>query len=370
MGKKRSRYNGVFAVKGKLRTSYGIDYVHPQTGQWVRKIIKGCQSESQAAGIRSLEIGDAARGALKKAYGLKLAGPPVLFDDMVTVYLDTWAKANRDYRTAKHRASVLRRAFTGKLMSDITPWVIEKFKTSEAKEKSKNTVNKYLSLGSQIYEKAMEWGKYEGENPFIKASRFKIKKGKKPGSLSPEEVTAIMSEIRNSVKRAMVEFAFNTGWRISEITRLKWENVNLQRGCAWIVDPKNGESVEIELNDRALVIISEQTNRGDFVFCHMNGEAFKTGLRDVFKKAAERAGVDLPPRKAWHILRRTWASMFLQAGGDVETLRVLGNWKDYSMPMWYADSSRTERRREVLNRLPDLNGRKKAETEKPNKLTD
>jgi len=27
MGKKRSRYNGVFAVKGKLKTSYGIDYV-------------------------------------------------------------------------------------------------------------------------------------------------------------------------------------------------------------------------------------------------------------------------------------------------------------------------------------------------------
>jgi integrase len=369
VGKKRRRYNGVFSVKGKLRTSYGIDYTHPQTGQRIRKIIKGCQSESQAAGIRSLEIADAARGAIKKAYGPKLAGPPVLFEDMVTLYLDTWAKTNRDYRTAKNRAAVLRRAFTGKLMSDITPWVIEKFKASEAKEKSKNTVNKYLSLGSQVYEKAIEWGKYEGGNPFLKASRFKVKKGKKPGSLSPEEVTAIMFEIRNSVKRAMVEFAFNTGWRISEITRLKWENVNLERGCAWIVDPKNGESVEIELNDRALKVISEQERRGDFVFCHMNGEAFKTGLRDVFKKAEERAGVVLPKRKAWHILRRTWASMFLQAGGDVETLRVLGNWKDYSMPMWYADSSRTERRREVLNRIPDLNGRKKAEVVKNNKLT-
>jgi integrase len=369
MGKKRSRYNGVFAVKGKLKTSYGIDYVHPQTGQRIRKILKGCQSEAQAAEIRSIEIADAARGVIKKAYGLKVSGPTVLFDDMVTLYLDTWAKTNRDYRTAKHRAAVLRRAFTGKLMSDITPWVIEKFKASEAKGKSKNTVNKYLSLGSQIYEKAIEWGKYEGENPFIKASRFKIKKGKMPGSLSPEEVTAIMCEIRNSVKRAMVEFAFNTGWRISEITRLKWENVDQERGCAWIVNPKNGESVEIELNDRALKIISDQERRGDFVFCHMNGEAFKTGLRDVFKRAAERAKVYLPPRKAWHILRRTWASMFLQVGGDVETLRVLGNWKDYSMPMWYADASRAERRREVLNRLPDLNGRKKAEIVKSKNLT-
>jgi len=50
----------------------------------------------------------------------------------------------------------------------------------------------------------------------------------------------------------MVDFAFNTGWRIGEIRRLKWEDVDQEKGTAWIMDPKNGQTVEIELNDKAL----------------------------------------------------------------------------------------------------------------------
>jgi integrase len=124
--------------------------------------------------------------------------------------------------------------------------MIEKFKSNMAKEKAKSTINKYLSLGSQVFEKAIKWRRYSGENPFLKVNRYKIKKGKKPGSLSLEQVFAIMNEIGHSVKRDMVEFGFNTGWRISEITSLKWNDVKLNKGTAWIADPKNSQPVEIE----------------------------------------------------------------------------------------------------------------------------
>jgi len=357
MAKKGKRYGGVYSVEGKNGISYGIDYVHPQTGKRVKKIIKGCSSEQEAAEIRSVEVADAARGALEKSYGLKPSGPAILFDDMIDEYLKYWSKPNKDHDTDTHRAKPLRRAFARKLMTDITPWGVERFKIQEAKSSSKNTVNKVLSLGSQIFEKAKEWGKYKGQNPFWEVKRFKIARKKKPGSLSPEQVEAIMTEIRHEVKRDMVEFAFNTGWRISEITGLKWEDCDLEAGSAWLVDPKNKETVEIELNDRALQIIQGQGRNGEYVFCHKNGKQYKTSLNKVFKNAAERAGVYLPPRKAWHILRRTWASMFLQAGGDVETLRVLGNWKDHSMPMWYADAAGRAHKKRVLNKLPKLNGR-------------
>ncbi|WP_028315890.1 hypothetical protein [Desulfatibacillum aliphaticivorans] len=61
--------------------------------------------------------------------------------------------------------------------------------------------------------------------------------------------------------------------------------------------------------------------------------------------------------------------MMLQNGCDVETLRVLGNWKDYSMPMWYADAGSPEHKKRILNRMPELsenvdNGRNMGETPK------
>jgi integrase len=115
--------------------------------------------------------------------------------------------------------------------------------------------------------------------------------------------------------------------------------------------------VEIELSDMALEIVKRQERRSDLVFCHKNGKPYRTNLGDVVKAAAKRAGVYLPPRKRWHIFRRTWASMMLQAGCDVETLRVLGNWKDHTMPLWYAEAAGRGERRAALNRIPLVNGR-------------
>ena len=57
---------------------------------------------------------------------------------------------------------------------------------------------------------------------------------------------------------------------------------------------------------------------------------YTTNMTKTIKAAAENAGILLPSRKKWHIFRCTFASMFLQHGGDVESLRVQGNWKDYS----------------------------------------
>ena len=360
MAKVNKKYDGVYTVKGKRKISYGIDYIHPMTGQRIRKILKDATSEAQADEIRSIEIADAARGAVNKAYGIKTKAKAVSFPGMVDAYLK-WAKENKkSWETDLHNAKPLKDLFKGKLMSDINAFVIEKYKMARAKEVHRKTVNNEISVGSQVFEKAREWGKFNGENPFQK-KRFKVDKGKKPGSLTPEQVQAIMDEIRHPVKRDMVEFNFNTGWRIGEIRKLKWEDVSVERGTAWIVDPKNGQTVESELNDEALGIISRQKERGEHVFCHLNGKPFKTNMHAVIRNAAGRAGVPLPKKKAWHILRRTWASMVLQNGGDVETLREMGHWRDYQMPMWYADAGNREHKKNILNRLPKLNGRNKTE---------
>jgi integrase len=365
MEKKKKRKNkkqpGVFAVKGKRGLSYGIDYIHPATGQRVRKILKNVTSEARAAELRAIEIGDAARGAIDKAYGLKAKARAVSFCTMVEEYLK-WSEENKkSAATDDHRAKPLKKAFKGRLMSDMNPFVVEKYKMARAKQVTKATVNKELIFGSQVFRKAAEWGKYVGENPFFK-TKFKLEKRKKPGCLTPEQVQAIKDQIPHPVKRDMVAFAFAMGWRISEIRKLKWADVDLDKGRAWIVDPKNGESVEVPLSDEAKAIVARQGGRGDFVFCKLNGDRWTTNMNKTIRAAADRAGVILPLRKGWHILRRTWASMFLQNGGDVESLRVQGHWKDYSMPMWYADAADESKRKTILNRIPKLDeGRNLAE---------
>jgi integrase len=367
----RSRkYRGVYTLKGKKGISYGIDYVHPQTGQQVRKIIRTAQSEADAFEARSIEIADAKRGALNKAYGIKAQGKPVSFEATLKEYLK-WSKENKkSWKTDEYRAEALRKRFAGKLLSDITTWTVEQYKATRAKEVDQKTVNKELTLASQVFEKAIQWKKWEGGNPFKKI-RFRVKRGKKPGALTSEQVTGVMNVIDHPVKRDMVAFAYYQGWRIGEIRKLRWEDVNIDKGSAWVIDPKNSETTEVPLDGRALEIIKRQDKRSELVFCHKNGKPYKSNLNRVLKRAAEKAGVWLPPRKAWHILRRTWASNFLQAGGDVESLRVQGNWKDATMPLWYAEAADQERRKEIMSKMPELNAnsRKTSRSEKVAELT-
>jgi len=365
MAKSNNRYRGVYTKKcagGGI--SYGIDYVHPGTGRRIQKILRGVKSEAEALRIRNIELADAERGILNTKYDLKSKAQSYLFQDMITLYLK-WARENkRSWRTDDFRSRALGRFFEGKLLSDINSFLGEKYKIARSKTVTKQTVNKELSLARQIFDKGIEWRKHEGANPFTRVDPFKIKKPKKPGSLTPEQVNSIMDQIGHPVKRDMVEFNFYTGWRISEIRKLKWQDVNLSRKRAWIVDPKNGETNEIDLADKAIEVIERQSRRSDHVFCHLNGAPFKTNLHKVITNAAARAGIPLPSRKAWHILRRTWASMMLQSGCDIETLRVLGNWKDFTMPMWYADAGRSDHKREQLNKIPELeNARKMGDSE-------
>lgn len=329
---KSKKYHGVYTIQGKKGLSYGIDYIHPQTGYRIKKILKNATTEAEAADIRATEITDAKRGDIDKTYGYKGKARAVSFERIITEYLK-WSKENKkSWQTDIQRSQALKRAFKGKLMSDINPFLIEKYKMARIKSVSKSTVNKELILARQVFKKAIEWGQYNGENPFSKASSFKIPKRKKPGCLSPEQVQEVIDQIEHPVKKDMVEFAFNTGWRIGEITSLKWDEVDLTRRVAWITDPKNGESVELPLNDTAMEIIKRRRPRAEYVFCHLNGKPFKSYLYGTIWKAFEEVGIILPKNKAWHIFRRTWASEFLRKGGDVESLRVQGNWKDYSMP--------------------------------------
>jgi hypothetical protein len=121
---KSKKYPGVYSIKGKKGMSYGIDYTHPQTGVRIRGIRKGATSEAQAFELRSIEIADARRGATNKAYGIKAKTKVALFDDMVKAYLN-WSRGNKDsWKTDEHRAKPLKKAFKGKLMSDINPFMV------------------------------------------------------------------------------------------------------------------------------------------------------------------------------------------------------------------------------------------------------
>jgi len=85
----------------------------------------------------------------------------------------------------------------------------------------------------------------------------------------------------------------------------------LTQKCYVIVAVKSTAKMGAELGPRA--VETSQNKIGEAMLFFLYGRLFKTNLHKVITAAADRKALILQ-RKAWHIFRRTWASLMLQTG--------------------------------------------------------
>ena len=134
--------------------------------------------------------------------------------------------------------------------------------------------------------------------------------------------------------RPVVQFALATGCRRSEILRLEWRRVDLNRRVAWL-DPgttKNGEGRGIPLNsDAVLALRSVQGQHPEWCFTYQGKPMDIVG--SAWKRSLKRAGLS---NFRFHDLRHTWASWHVMAGTSLQELMELGGWKSFEMVLRYA----------------------------------
>ncbi|MEE9339422.1 MAG: tyrosine-type recombinase/integrase [Methylococcaceae bacterium] len=194
-----------------------------------------------------------------------------------------------------------------------------------SKPRSSNTVIRYKAVLSAIFKYAIRED-YLKENPvdtiFIQATPNKIER-----YLSDDERTKLLYECKQSSWGKMyllVLLAITTGMRKSELTGLRWTDIDFEKGLAKLTDTKNGESrmnpiPEITLIElmkfrqigNSLIFNSPTRSEKPFEFCKQ------------WKGALDRAGIK---NFRFHDLRHTAASYLVMAGATLyETAQVLGH---------------------------------------------
>jgi integrase len=145
--------------------------------------------------------------------------------------------------------------------------------------------------------------------------------------LWPEQAKALFAEAEKLDKEfaALLIVLCYTGMRLSEALGLTWNDVRLEDGFAYVPDTKNNDPRAVFLPPVAVAAMGQLGGGAGRVF-----RFSKSGhLYSLLRVAAIRAGVDLPERSAFHILRHTYASwMRRYAGADSHTLIATGAWKD------------------------------------------
>jgi integrase len=160
----------------------------------------------------------------------------------------------------------------------------------------------------------------------------------KTEDLNPEQLKNLLTAIDNSndIQAAdMMRLALYTGMRRGEMFKLKWTEIDFQRGFISIKNPKGGVSQKIPLNEEARQVLENHPKISSYVFATLDGDPFTYIWRRV-NPIKEAAGLPADFR-ALHGLRHTYASMLASSGEvDLYTIQKLLTHKSPQMTQRYA----------------------------------
>ncbi len=282
--------------------------------------------------------------------------PAVSWDTAVLAWLKEHGH-RRSIEDIKLRLRWLSARLQGKPLSSITDKVIRKLAderkaqtVNESGQLSSNgTVNRTLAELSKIlhYAHSRSW------LPSVPPISMLHEPAKRIEWLTRDQAQDLLVELPPHLA-AMARFALATGLRESNVRLMCWQQIDLERGLAWIYadQAKAGKDIAVPLNDEAVAVLQAQRDgHSRWVFpvprwetkTHPDDEPHQvwdspTGKisNHAWRKACIRAKL---PTLRFHDLRHTWASWHVQAGTPLAVLKELGGWSTLAMVERYAHLS-------------------------------
>lgn len=222
--------------------------------------------------------------------------------------------------------------------SQLLPLDVDRLRIRLQKKGMKTTAARVLEL----LRRSINFGVKRGLVPPIP---FKIEiprlNNQTTEDLTPEQLKKLIEALdaeEDQTAANVMRLALFTGMRRSEIFRLRWDDIDFERGFITIENPKGGRNQIIPMNESVRVVLDsiQRTKGNPFVFPGRKKGTHLTGCRQGFKRISKAA--DLPPGfRPLHGLRHVYASMLASSGQvDMYTLQKLLTHKSPLMTQRYA----------------------------------
>ena len=211
--------------------------------------------------------------------------------------------------------------------------------------KKSSTVSRSLASIRSFYQYLLRT-KVITKDPTDGIQSPKIEK-KAPSVLSSQEVELLLEQpstedLKGMRDKAMLEFAYATGMRVTEIISLDIDSVNLEQG--FVVCKNGAKERNIPLGTMSLkalkdyiekarpIIIKDDSVKALFV--NINGKRLtRQGFWKIVKYYKEQAHIskEITP----HVLRHSFATHLLQNGADLKAIQTMLGHSDISSTQVY-----------------------------------
>jgi integrase len=150
------------------------------------------------------------------------------------------------------------------------------------------------------------------------------------------KLLAVLDKDEDQGAANLMRLALYTGMRKSEILKLKWTDLDFDRGFILLRDPKGGPDQKIPLNDAAAGVVDAMLKYDQYLFPGRFPGTHATGFRKSIARIKKDA--KLPDGfRPLHGLRHVFASMLASSGQvDLYTLQRLLTHKSPQMTARYA----------------------------------
>ena len=211
--------------------------------------------------------------------------------------------------------------------------------------KKSSTISRHLASIRLFYQYEFKNQKVEFD-PTSSIQAPKVDK-KIPSILTSDEVTLLLEQPKNvDLKgirdKAMLEFAYATGMRVTEIISLNIEDVNLIEGtvnCKTRTKTRTIPLGKISLNALKEYVekvrdILIKDDKEKALFVNINGRRLtRQGVWKIVKYYKEQAHItkEITP----HVLRHSFATHLLQNGADLKSIQTMLGHSDLSSTQVY-----------------------------------
>lgn len=214
--------------KGKGKWKYNFQ----QNGKRFKGVIYGAKNEKEA-----IEYERQMRSAVRNGTYKKPSQDITFTDFAINNYLN-WIKLHRrSYRWYALLVNAFCQHFKNKPLGEITTNDVENYlmkrrgeETLRGIKRSGASVNRERAILSGIFTRAIKRGFFTGQNPCKDIERYDETRRERVFNRKEEMLLLNAFSGHNEVFRHITEIALGTGMRLGEIIKLRWEQVDFNRG--------------------------------------------------------------------------------------------------------------------------------------------
>lgn len=187
-----------------------------------------------------------------------------------------------------------------------------------SRERAGNTINVYVNalrfFLQEVLAKRVVW-------------RIRYAKTPKtmPVVLTKQEVRRLIDTIENRKHKILIEILYSAGLRVSELTNLKVEDLEIGQGIGWVRKGKGRKDrvfiIAKNLIPKIKEYLAENCIAEGYIFTGKRGKISTRTIQEIIKKATKKAGIKKNVHP--HTLRHSFATHLVENGYDVSTVQTL-----------------------------------------------